>query len=312
MQGEVVVLIGGSGGIGRASAIRFAARGAHVVLVARGRSGLEAVAEEIARQGGQADVMPADMSNPEAVRQLAAEVANRHGRVDVLVYGAAVFYLAPAEGLQLDRTRQAMDINYWGAVHAVQAFLPLIRRGRRKSITFISSLSVPCTPAFFTAYAAPKHALHGFAQSLRQELRPEGIAVTLVTPGPVDTQLIEGHLHQDMYRLPLGVPVLTADQAAEGVIQAVLRRRAEWVVPRRFGLAARLSRAFPTLLDAYYRWTIPGWTQTVLRVTEPHRGRAPVGQAEDQTGSGAADPDTGAEPEPGAGPEPVRTSAPAG
>ncbi|WP_051663155.1 SDR family NAD(P)-dependent oxidoreductase [Alicyclobacillus macrosporangiidus] len=271
MRDEVVVLIGGSGGIGKASALRFAARGARVVLVARGRDALEAAAADIRRLGGEAVAIPADVSDPVAVNRLAEEVAARYGRVDVLVYGAAVFYLAPVEALDLPRARQAMDINYWGAVHAVQAFLPLLRQGRRKCIAFISSLSVPCTPAFFAAYAAPKHALHGLALSLRQELHPEGIVVSLIAPGPVDTALIEGHLHQDMYRLPLGVPVLTADEAAEGVVKAVLRRKKEWVVPRRFGVAARLSRAFPSLLDAYYRWTVRGWNQTVRRVTEQHR-----------------------------------------
>ncbi|MCL6637956.1 MAG: SDR family oxidoreductase [Alicyclobacillus sp.] len=277
MQSEVVVLIGGSGGIGQAAARRFAQAGAHVVLVARGQEALERAAAQVHQAGGQASILTADVSQPGAATALAKQVEQTLGRVDVLVYGAAVFHAAPVTALDLDVARRAMDINYWGAVYAVQAFLPLVRAGQRKCIALVSSLSVHCTPAFFTAYAAPKHALHGFALSLRQELAPEGIRVVLVAPGPVDTGLIEGYLHGDLYRLPPGVPVLTPDEAARGLVQAVLQRRQQVVLPRRFAPLARLSIAFPVLLDMYYRWTLRHWRESVRQtVAATHNADSPT------------------------------------
>ncbi|MCL6594410.1 MAG: SDR family NAD(P)-dependent oxidoreductase, partial [Alicyclobacillus sp.] len=218
-----------------------------------------------------ASILPADVSQPGAAAALARQVEQTLGRVDVLVYSAAVFHAAPVATLDLELARRAMDVNYWGAVSTVQAFLPLLRSGQRKCIALVSSLSVHCTPAFFAAYAAPKHALHGFALSLRQELAPEGIRVVLVAPGPVATGLIEGYLHGDLYRLPPGVPVLTPDVAARGLVKAVLQRRQQVVLPRRFSPLARLSIAFPAMLDAYYRWTLRGWRETVRQAVAAAR-----------------------------------------
>jgi NAD(P)-dependent dehydrogenase (short-subunit alcohol dehydrogenase family) len=275
---QVVVIVGGSGGIGRETAIRFAEHGAQVVLVARDTGKLQVAAAEVERRGGRVATFAADAANPRDVADLAQWLEDTYGRVDVLIYAAAVFFLSPVETLDIHRAREAMEINYWGAVQTTQALLPLVRCGQTKSIVYVSSVSVQCTPAFFTAYAASKHALRGFALSLRQELRPEGIHVGIISPGPVQTGLIEGQIHTGMYRVPPGVPVLQADKAARQIVAAILRRREEVTVPRRLGVAARLANAFPRLLEGYYRLTIRGWRQLVQQEIEreraAHRNRA--------------------------------------
>ncbi|WP_051344265.1 SDR family NAD(P)-dependent oxidoreductase [Alicyclobacillus herbarius] len=264
----VVVMVGGSGGIGRAAARQLAQSGAQVVLVARGKAGLDEAAAEICRQSGrQPAVYAADCARAADVKELAQWLRETYGKVDIFVYGAAVFALAPAEHLDIEEAKQAMDVNYWGAVRMTQALLPLIRNGTGKSIYYVSSVSVQCTPAFFTAYAASKHALRGFALSLRQELRPEGIHVGILSPGPVLTPLIEKYIHGGMYRLPPGVPVLGAEAAAREVVRAIRRRREETTIPRRLGVAARLAYAFPRLMESYYRLTIRGWDSLVLAET---------------------------------------------
>ncbi|MCL6547729.1 MAG: SDR family NAD(P)-dependent oxidoreductase [Alicyclobacillus sp.] len=273
LTGEVVVVVGGSSGIGRETAKCFARAGANVVLVARGLDRLQKAAEEVRHEGGRVEVCAADVADPAQARKAASFVEERFGRADVLLYSAGVFYLAPAEHMDIEQAKTSMDVIYWGAVHATQAFLPLIRRGHRKSLVYLASLSVQCTPAFFTAYAAAKHALRGFALSLRQELRPEGIHVGVIFPGPVDTPLIEGHLHGEMYRLPPGVPVLQPEQAARGVYRCVLRRREEAVLPRWMGPAAAFALAFPRWLERYYRWTIPGWSRSLAEQARTHGGR---------------------------------------
>ncbi|MBX5436633.1 MAG: SDR family NAD(P)-dependent oxidoreductase [Alicyclobacillaceae bacterium] len=268
MKGEVVVVIGGSSGIGLEVARQFARRGARLMLVARGRDRLEQAASRVRAEGGEVEVYAADLADSRQA-QAAADYARQHfGRVDVLVYSAAVFYLAPAEHMDVARAKGAMDAIFWGAVHATQAFLPLVRLSKRKSLVYLASLSVHCTPAFFTAYAAAKHALRGFALALRQELRGEGIHVGVISPGPVDTPLIEGHLHQDLYRLPAGVPVITAEAAAKGVVHAVLRRRDETVLPRWMAPAAAFALAFPRAVEWYYHWTVPGWKRILAEQTK--------------------------------------------
>lgn len=277
-EDEVVVIFGGSSGIGKESGYLFANQGAQVLLVARRQEGLQDVVRDIRWFGGKAEFLTADVTDDAAMQELALTIESTYGRVDVLIYSAGVFHLSPVETLDLDTARHAMDINYWGALHVTKAFLPLIRKGRRKSLVYLSSLSVPCTPAFFTAYAATKHALYGFTLSLRQELAPEGIHVTIISPGPVDTPLIEGHLHREMYQLPLGIPVFTPESVAKGILIAVLKKKRELVLPRRLGIAARLSRTFPILLEAYYRWTIPGWQQGMASHIEARRNLSTTSQ----------------------------------
>lgn len=279
LENHVVAIIGASSGIGKACALLFANQGAQTILIARGKERLKQVADEIVKSGGMAHEFSADVTSAEDVQQLANEIQRQFGRVDILIYGAAAFYLSPVETMDIDLAKQAMEVNYWGAVQVTQAFLPLLRKGQRKTILFISSLSVSCTPPFFAAYAATKHALRGLALSLRQELRPEGIQVQIVSPGPVDTPLIENHLHREMYRLPPGIPVLQPQDTAKQIVKAILRRKQDAVIPKQMDWVARLSYAFPSLVESYYRLSVPGWDKAIQtqiekqrrETVEPHR-----------------------------------------
>ncbi len=269
---QVVVIIGGSSGIGRECALLFATQGSQTVLLARGKERLNAVVAEIQARGGLAQSFPLDISDHQNVLQAATHIEAEYGQVDVLLYAAGAFYLSPVETMDLSAAKRVMETNYWGAVSATQAFLPLLRRGQGKTIVFLSSLSVPCTPPFFTAYAATKHALRGLALSLRQEVRPEGIRVLLISPGPVDTPLIEHHLHRDMYRLPPGIPVLQPAVAAKQIVKAVRqKKRGEVVIPRRMSIAARLAYTYPRLVEWYYRLSIPGWSRSIQYQIERQR-----------------------------------------
>ncbi|WAH35982.1 SDR family NAD(P)-dependent oxidoreductase [Alicyclobacillus dauci] len=273
LANQVVAIVGGSSGIGMESALLFATQGTQTLLIARGRERLRESVDEIRANGGKAQEFPADITSPDEVIQLANQIRSQFGRVDVLIYGAAEFYLSPVEMMDCGLAKHAMEVNYWGAVNVTKAFLPLIRNGERKTIVFISSLSVPCTPPFFAAYAATKHALRGLALSLRQELKPEGIRVQMITPGPVDTPLIENYLHRGMYRLPPGIPVLQPRITAKQIYKAVIQRKQDVVVPKRMGWAARLAYAFPSLVESYYRLSVPDWSQSIQTQIEKHKHR---------------------------------------
>lgn len=263
LSNDVVVIVGGSSGIGKESAKLFSNQGAHVVLIARGAERLQKVAEEIRSQGGRVDTFIANTAQPDDMKKAAKSIDEKFGRLDVMIYSAGTFYLSTVETMDLSLARESMETNYWGALYATQAFLPLIRKGKRKSMVYISSLSVQCTPPFFAAYASTKHALRGTLLSLRQELRPEGIHVGMVSPSPVDTPLIEKDLHQDLYRLPPGIPVLKPETVAKGVLLTVIKRKEDLVVPKQMGFVARLASAFPSLVEMYYRLSMPGWNQLI-------------------------------------------------
>ncbi|WAH37507.1 SDR family NAD(P)-dependent oxidoreductase [Alicyclobacillus dauci] len=258
---SVVVIFGGSSGIGKECALLFAKHGGQIILIARRQAELEEVVNEIRHQNGKAEAFIADVTNPDVLHNVAGAIKDKYGKLDVLIYSAGAFHLSPAETLDIQIARKVMDVNYWSALHVTQVFLPLLRTGSQKSLVFISSLSVPCTPAFFTAYAAPKHALHGFTLALRQELAPDGIHVAEVYPGPVYTPLIEEHIHQAMYRVPPGIPVINPETVAKGVFKTIMKRRKELVIPKRLSVIARLSSAFPCLIGSYYRLSIRGWTK---------------------------------------------------
>jgi NAD(P)-dependent dehydrogenase (short-subunit alcohol dehydrogenase family) len=264
-QDAVVMVVGASSGIGQAVAGRLGALGARVIAVARDTHRLHDTVRSLRDQGLTVSALPLDATVADAWARAARRVKQEYGRLDVLVYSAGVLHLAPVAHMDVGEARAAMDTNYWGAVLAVQHLVPLLIRGRTPRIGFLSSLSVPCTPPFFTSYAAPKYALHALARCLQQELRPAGVRVSLILPGPVDTPLVAGKLHGELYRLPPGIPVITAEQAAKGVIHAIEHGKPWAVVPRSLRWAARLAEWRPGWMERLYRMTIPDWEASLER-----------------------------------------------
>lgn len=257
--GKHVMVVGASSGIGRALTEKILEQGGHVFAVARDTPRLHEAVAQWQTRGLPAEPLPIDVMSTEDWMQAARTVEDRYGRLDVLIYGAGVLQLAPAASMNVSEAKAAMDTLYWGAVHAVQAMVPLMMRARASRIAFISSLSVPCTPAFFTPYVAPKYALHGLARCLEQELRPAGMRVCLIMPGPVDTPLVSGKIGGAWYPLPPGVRILSPEEAAEGVLHAVERGRRRTVIPRSMAWMARLADRHPRWMEKFYEWTVPGW-----------------------------------------------------
>lgn len=250
MVGDVVVITGGSGGIGRAAAAHFAAEGARVVLVARDPERLRRAEWAI---GENVWSIPADVATIEGAERIAAEVEEREGRLDVLINGAGRLVIGPASERDPEAAEALIRVNYLGLVRAVGACLPLLRRGDRRSIVNVSSIAARIAPPYMAAYAASKFAVDGYTRAIRQELRHEGFHVALVMPGPVDTPMIEGKIGTAYYPLPAGVPVVSPERVGRAIGRAVRRRRAEVVVPRRLSVAARLAGAVPSLVDLFYR-----------------------------------------------------------
>jgi short-subunit dehydrogenase len=249
MRGEVVLVTGGSSGIGLACARLFAERGARVVLAARDASRLEVAAAGI--PGARA--VSADIGDDGAPERLLEELERTEGRMDLLLNCAGQLEVGPAEELGVETAERLMRVNYLGAVRLTHAALPLLRRGSRRSVVHVSSSAGLITPPYFAAYGASKAALTAYVQGMRQELRSEGFHFGLVFPGPVDTPLIAGKVRTRYYPLPRGVPMVTAQRTARDILHLVERRRSERTVPRRLTALLRLGRAYSPAVDGYYR-----------------------------------------------------------
>jgi NAD(P)-dependent dehydrogenase (short-subunit alcohol dehydrogenase family) len=252
VRGEVVLVTGGSSGIGLAVARRFAALGARVVLAARDAGRLEAAVAEL---GGGVRGVAADVTRDDSVRALLESVAAVEGRLDVVVNSAGVLELGRAETLGAAAAERVAQTNYLGAVRVMHAALPLLRRGRRRSVVNVSSLAGKLAPPYMAPYAASKWALAAYTYSLRQELRGEGFHLALVSPGPVRTPMLAGRMPREdaHYPLPPGVPIVDADDVAAVVVRVVRRRSADVTVPRHLAPLMRIGQAFPRLVDWMYR-----------------------------------------------------------
>lgn len=249
MRGEIVLITGGSSGIGLAAARRFLSRSARVWLTARDAGKLDEAAREL---GGDVTTFPCDVTDPASVAALAAALGEREGRLDVLINSAGQLDLAASGESAAEMAERLMRVNYFGVTRVVAGMLPLLRAGSRRSIVNLSSFAGKLTPPYWSAYCASKHAVQAYSHALRQELKPEGIHVGLVLPGPVASPMTDGLLNTPMYPVPFGVPVISTDRVAKAIVSCVARRRREVVVPGRFAPLLRLAAAFPGLVDVYY------------------------------------------------------------
>ena len=186
---QVVVILGASSGIGRETALRFAARGAKVVVAARSEPGLVSLLDEINRGGGEGAFAVCDVADSAQVEQVADTAVRTFGRIDTWVNVAAVSVYARFEDTSLEEFRRVLDVNFMGQVHGAKAALPHLRREGRGALITISSVESIVSFPLHSAYAASKHAVEGAFDALRRELIAEGvpISVTSVKPGTINT-----------------------------------------------------------------------------------------------------------------------------
>jgi NADP-dependent 3-hydroxy acid dehydrogenase YdfG len=191
MKPLVTIITGAGTGIGAATALELGSAGCPVHLVGRRLDKLERVVDEVRARGGSADAHPCDVRDAEAMQALADAVVERHGRLDVLVANAAVHDTDSVRDGDPARWHELIDTNVLGVIYACHAVLPHMHRARSGQIVIVSSVSGRVTYAGEPVYIASKHATVALGDSLRQAVAEDGIKVTVVEPGLVDTPMID-------------------------------------------------------------------------------------------------------------------------
>ena len=224
VEEQVVALMGASSGIGRETALRFASKGARVLVSARSKKGLDSLVDEIRSAGGEATAVAADVADFDQVKSVADAAADGYGRLDTWVHLAAVGLYAPFEKTTPEEFKRVVEIDLVGQAYGAMAALPHIKREGRGALVHISSVVARRAVPLQSAYCASKHGVDGLLESLRVELRSEGwpIGVTNVMPAAINT------LFFDKARTRLGVkPKGFPPMYAPGVVTDTILYAAE-------------------------------------------------------------------------------------
>ncbi|HZS08800.1 MAG TPA: SDR family oxidoreductase [Blastocatellia bacterium] len=249
-----VIITGASAGIGEELAVALAGRGARLTLAARSADALERTARRCREAGGQAITVPTDVGDEQSCRQMVERAVEQFGGVDVLVNNAGIGMWARFEEVtDLSIYDQIMRINYLGSVYSTYYALPYLKKSRGL-IVAVSSLTGKTGVPTRTGYAASKHAMQGFFDSLRIELRGTGVDVLIVSPGFVATDIRaralggDGRARGESPREE-GRDTMSVEECVRLMVGAMERRRRELVMTIRGRLAQWVRLIAPGLVD---------------------------------------------------------------
>jgi NAD(P)-dependent dehydrogenase (short-subunit alcohol dehydrogenase family) len=240
VENRVVVITGGSSGIGKATAIKVAEAGAKVIIVARGEAELHQTRDEINAAGGKCWAYPCDLTDMASCDELVAKVLAEHKHVDVLVNnaGRSIRRSVSASYDRFHDYERTMQLNYFGCLRLIMGFLPSMTHRHRGHIVNISSIGVLASSPRFSAYVASKAALDAFSRCAQAEFSGKNIAFTTINMPLVKTPMIAPTKMYD------SVPTLTPEEAADLVVHAIIERPSR--VATRMGIfAATLNALVP-------------------------------------------------------------------
>jgi short-subunit dehydrogenase len=250
---NVVVITGGSSGIGRELAYQLSAQGALLVLAARDPVLLEAVAAECRRRGARAISVPTDVSVEEECAALITRAVEEYGRIDTLINNAGISMRVRFEDLGgTEPIERIMRINYFGSVYCTWYALPHLKRTRGR-IVVVSSLAGKTGVPTLSGYAASKHALAGFFESLRTEIAGDGVSITIAYPGFVATDIATRAVGPGGKTLGVRNVVksraMPVEECATRIIEASGSRRRELVMTTRGKIGQWLKLMSPRTVE---------------------------------------------------------------
>jgi short-subunit dehydrogenase len=261
LRNKVVLITGGSKGLGIAMARKFAEEGSRLVLCARSAEELDRARQDLSAIATEVHTEQCDVGDRDQVEQLVEDTLRREGRIDVLVNNAGVIQVGPVETMEVEQFEEAMDVMFWGMVYSTMAVLPHMRERRSGRIVNITSIGAKVSVPHLTPYSCAKSAAAAFSEGMRAELHGTGIKVVTIAPGLMRTGSFfnakfngaeEGEAA--WFSVSSSIPGLTmgAARAAGKIVEATQTGRAELIL------------GAPTKLLAGFRALFPGTTADLL------------------------------------------------
>jgi NAD(P)-dependent dehydrogenase (short-subunit alcohol dehydrogenase family) len=280
VRGRVVMVTGASSGIGKSAALKIAAAGGTVLLVARTPEKLEQTKEQIEAEGGVAYIHRADLADPEDIDRMADEALAQHGHVDILINNAGRS-IRRSIALSYDRPHdfeRTIQLNYLGAVRLILKLLPVMRARRSGQIINISSIGVQTNTPRFSAYVASKSALDAFSRSIASEIIDDGVQITTIHMPLVRTPMIAPTKMYDRF------PTITPEEAADMICEAIIHKPKRIATP--LGTLGQLLYAInPKSIDyilnsAYHLFPDSSAAKGEKRERKQETGRPPAASGE--------------------------------
>lgn len=252
MKGKVVIITGGSSGIGKALAQKFGKEGSKIVITGRNSAELEAAVDELKKQGIAILGVQADVSREEDNIRMASEAIHHFGTIDILINNAGITMRALFEEVDLNVVKKVMDINFYGVLYATKACLPQII-GNKGSVIGISSIAGFRGLPGRTGYSASKFALNGFLEVLRTEMLYKGVHVLTASPGFTASNIRKRALTKDGAQQGESPrdenKMMSAEECANHIYRATVKRKNILVLTSQGKLAVWLNRLFPRMAD---------------------------------------------------------------
>jgi len=254
MEDQVVIITGASSGIGEACAIEYARKGALLVIAGRNHDRLEQVAERIMQQKGSVLPIVCDITDKDNCKNLVEQTINKFGKIDILVNNAGISQRSLASETINEVERKIMEINFFGTIFLTKLVLSHMIKQRSGKIAVISSIVGKFGFPFRTSYAASKHALHGYFESLRAEIHQYNIRVTIICPGRIKTNISINALTKDgseYSQMDKGQATgVAADKCARSIINAISKGKKEAIIGGKEVCLVYIRRFLPSL---YYK-----------------------------------------------------------
>lgn len=242
---KTVIITGGSEGVGAAAARLFAEAGANLLLVARGKKNLDAMAEEL-RDKTRVETFAMDVSDATACVDLFKKAQFEFGRVDVLINNAGCNERGPAETVDVADMGKMVDVNLRAPIMLSRLVLPYLRDAGGGAIVNVGSLAGRAPIPDDATYSATKSGLRTFTYAMFEELRGSGIKIAVVSPGPIDTAFIMSDI-DDVSDLTFSQPISTADEVAQVILDLCGNKQREKSMPAISGVLATIVYMLPWL-----------------------------------------------------------------
>jgi NAD(P)-dependent dehydrogenase (short-subunit alcohol dehydrogenase family) len=265
LEGKVVLITGGSRGLGLVLARELAAQGAKLAICSRSADKVELARQELEKAGAEVIAMPVDITSRDQVRTMIQDVVRHYGRLDVLINNAGIIQVGPQEAMSIEDYEQAMQTNFFAPLYAIDAALPYFRKQGEGRVINITSIGGKIAVPHLMPYTASKFALVGLSEGMHAELKKHNIHVTTVVPNLMRTgsprnAMVKGD-HEAEYawfKISGSSPLLSqsVEAAAKDIIKAIEYEESETVL----SLSGKLAIVVKALA--------PGWVSLALSLAD--------------------------------------------